>query len=805
MSKTYSYKFLLVTFLFFFTITIIGQDAPVLSPKVYQSVYFGKSKPIREMPVVVGGPIGDNSKQESIPNIKDELPWDKTDLREHERLNNSNIQTEEGNRSAGGPLLNFAGNDNISGVYPPDPNGDMGLNYYIQNINRVFSVYNRDGDLVYGPVDNSSLWAGFDGPWDNVSWGGDPVFLYDHLADRWVMSAFSINHDQGLFYEMIAVSVTSDPLGEYYTYAFQFSEMNDYPKLAIWPDGYYLTYKMNGWETTETVVNRNAMLAGEEQVDMVVFQDGIGSYSNNPLSANLEGVSFDDGTPNYVILPVTNTSPPWFGIYIYEFQVNWDDPESSTFELVSQLEADPVSFNFPDGVVQPENFNLIDALFIRFMYPCSYRKYTDYESMVACQTLWTDDQTHCVRWYEMRKETEGDWYLHQQSSYSPDSVERWMGSINMNVNGDIAMGYSASGEATYPSIRYTGRLADDDPGEMTFQEVEAFKGLNIANNVSGDRNRWGDYSSMSVDPIDDSTFWYTSMYPTSSSGTGNWATRVISFNLNENGAPTTVNAGPADTVTCLYPLIVIEGVAENYTSAYWSTEGDGDLFSIYELDNIYYYGPGDIANGQVTLSLHALGYQPGEEVVDSMIVYINQDAQSMAGEDDIICKDESYTLSGQVMFSYVYQWSSLGDGMFSDSSLLNSIYTPGPADIENGEVALILTANNVEPCDGGTADTLILTIDECTQISELANQKLLVSISPNPTTNLLNVKIENKFEEGFQIELLNTSGKAIFTDKYKYSGNSYQHQLDLKYAPKGIYFLRIYNSKIKKTIKVIRL
>ena len=805
----YKYFIRLVSLLTFtlFVGYSFGQQT-VLKPKVKKSVFFGKSKPVREMTVVVPGNENRNTKNRVIPNIEDKDPWQHAiPSEESSSLTGASIQSKQGSRSLGGPLLNFEGNNNVDGVAPGDPNGDLGLDYYIQTVNKVFSVYDRTGELIYGPVDNTSIWDGFPGPWNNVSWGADPVFKFDHLAERWVLTAFSVNSDQDLFYEMVAVSVTDDPLGEYYTYAFQFDEFNDYPKLAIWPDGYYITYKMNGNKTTETVVDRAAMLAGEEEATMVMFEDGLGSYSHNPLSSDLEGTTFIEGTPNYVILPVSDasTNPVSAWMYIYEFKVNWDDPDASTFELIAELDVDPVSINFPDGVVQPENYNLIDALFIRYLYPCSYRQFDDHESMVACHTLWNEEGTHLMRWYEIRREEEGDWYVYQQSGYLPDSVERWMGSINMNSNGDIAMGYSASGEETYPSVRYTGRLADDPLNEMTFAEMEPFKGMNVANNVAGSRNRWGDYSSMSVDPVDDSTFWFTTMYTEKNAGWGNWTTRIVSFSLYEEGDETTVNSGPVDTMTCEYPVYEAIGEAENYSSINWTTNGDGSFLVTDELSTIYYYGNQDINSGQVTISLHATGYEPGgEEFVDSTLIYINQAAVAIAGPDTLICNDDILTLNGEVEFTYSYYWSTSGDGIFSDSSQLDAIYTPGQTDIDSGEVVLMLNAQYVAPCDEITTDSLLVTLDDCTFLEETADNRLQISVSPNPTHHLLNIDIQSEYTEALNIELLNTGGKIIFTDKYKYTGQTYTHQLNLRYVPNGIYFLRVYNSQVRKTLKVIK-
>ena len=147
---------------------------------------------------------------------------------------------------------------------PPDTDGDVGLNHYFQMINLSFAIWDKQGNLLYGPVDNSTLWNGFIGPWTGTN-DGDPIVLYDEAADRWMASQFAINTSNGTYWQLVAVSATSDPLGSYNRYAFQMPAFNDYPKLSVWTDGYYATFNMFGSYTRVGVAafERDAMLAGE--------------------------------------------------------------------------------------------------------------------------------------------------------------------------------------------------------------------------------------------------------------------------------------------------------------------------------------------------------------------------------------------------------------------------------------------------------------------------------------------------------------------------------------------------------------
>jgi len=198
-----------------------------------------------------------------------------------------------------------------------------------------------------------------------------------------------------------------------------------------------------------------------------------------------------------------------------------------------------------------------------------------------------------------------------------------MPSITINSNGDIALGYTKSSGEMYPSMYLTGRRLEDDPGVMTYQELELYKGLNYNNAYSADygQHRWGDYASMMVDPADDSTFWFTSMYTKATTNTGNWATRIFALNLVEDTAWPYAFAGN-DTVAVNVLFFETQGEAENYSSIFWTTSGDGNFISNYAEHATYLRGPGDLANGQVTLTMHLTGYYPGTEAADSMVLYL---------------------------------------------------------------------------------------------------------------------------------------------------------------------------------------
>ncbi|MCK5783400.1 MAG: T9SS type A sorting domain-containing protein [Desulfobacterales bacterium] len=599
-------------------------------PEVTSSVFFFKSKPVREMRIVLpgehekGSRIASNRFSKSNKSRPDMFkPVDKPIL-----------QKEQGYLTGRGPMLNIEGIGSINGIYPADPNGDIGLNHYVQTVNNSFAIWDKSGNLLYGPVDNKMIWASFPGPWNTYYWA-DPIFKYDQLADRWIISSMSNPGNwQPPFYTMVAVSVTGDPLGEYYCYAFQFNEINDYPKLSVWQDGYYISY--NFWDhitdlylyTLYSVIDRDAMLNGNPDVNMIQFQvcdPGEGMFF--PLPADLRGTMIPVNTPCYFVrLGEPEPGNPWhLSLNVLALDADWNVPANSTFSQIAQFDLgqfEPVPYPYGPGAPQMGSDINVMTLPLLMMYPLTYRMFSDHEAMVCCQTMWYGE-IHYIKWYELRKDTSG-WYIYQSGNYASGDAHCFMPSISLNGNGDIALGYSVSSEDMYPSIRFTGRQAEDSTGVMTFQELQLYHGLSYSNSYEStfEQNRWGDYSSMMVDPSDDSTFWYTNMYTNGTTNTGNWSTRIFSLNLSGDSALPYAFAGN-DTLANNVQFFETQGEAGNYSSIVWTTSGDGTFITNYAEHVIYLRGPGDLANGQVILTIHVTGYYVNTWAADSMILYLS--------------------------------------------------------------------------------------------------------------------------------------------------------------------------------------
>jgi hypothetical protein len=432
------------------------------------------------------------------------------------------------------PGLNFEGIAFTTG-WPPDTVGDVGPNHYIQMVNAsVFQIWDKSGNSLAGPTQLDTLWT-IGGNCANGR--GDPIVLYDHLANRWLMSEFA---GSGLNHLCIYISKTADPVsGGWWLYDFTTPTVADYPKYALWPDAYYAsTYE--GSTLGVYALDRTQMLSGNpatfQRFSISSLTPQSGFRDTRILPADLDGPVPPSSSPNYFFRSVEasqDISNPVDRLEVYEFDVDFVTPANSTFTLVNTLA--PANFSMVtcspgtrDCIPQPGTTRLLDALSNRPMSRLQYRNFGTHQALVTNQTVDAGRNVAGVRFWELRKGT--SWSIFQQGTYSPDSNGRWMGSIAMDGDGNMALGYSVSSSSVFPGIRYTGRLASDPLGTMPQGESTIINGTGSQTVTQ----RWGDYSAMSVDPADDCTFWYTQEYIPAG---GNWRTRVASFSFSECGVP----------------------------------------------------------------------------------------------------------------------------------------------------------------------------------------------------------------------------------------------------------------------------
>ena len=446
----------------------------------------------------------------------------------------------------------FEGIGNGDGVLPPDTNGDVGPNHYIQWVNLTFAIYHKDGTLALPPASGRTLWQGFGGPCETDN-DGDPIVLYDEAADRWFMSQFALpNYPKGPFYQCIAVSTTGDPTGSWARYSYSFSKMNDYPKFGVWTDGYYMStnqFTCNiitcSWAGEGVAVfERDKMLTADPTARMVYFDmANVDSSLGGMLPADIDGAAPPAGAPEYYMqFDDTPTE-----LQLWQFKVNWANTSASTFTRKALLPTSAFNSNMCNGsrncIPQPGTTVKIDALADRLMYRLQYRNFGDHESLVTNHTVNVGSNRGAVRWYEVRNPSTTP-VVYQQGTLAPaDTLNRWMGSVAMDKDGNLGVGYSVSNSTTtFPSIRFSGRLATDLLNTLTVTETDLQTGSGSQTHSSG---RWGDYSMLGVDPTDGCTFWYTTEYYASGATSAGWRTNIGSFKLGTCGGGATAPNAPS--------------------------------------------------------------------------------------------------------------------------------------------------------------------------------------------------------------------------------------------------------------------
>ncbi len=626
-------KNLLLVLIIAMSVSLVSAQEKSYSPtEVKKATHFRKTPPLREMTIILPGERDRSWKDNVIPNEV----FDDQVVTENALPNGPDPVAQQymGKTQHKGPHVNIAGVGNVNGVYPPDTDGDVGPNHYFQMINLSFAIWDKQGNKLYGPVDNSTLWSGFIGPWTGTN-DGDPIVLYDSEADRWMASQFAINTGDGSYWELIAISETGDPLGSWYQYAFEFPAFNDYPHFGIWQDAYYATFNMFGeyYRGAAAAFERDKMLIGDSTAQMILFDMPEFTDQHNMLPADFDGPPPPAGTPNYFMNFKDDAwGYPTDRLVIWEFIADWDVPILSLFQEIQVLDTEPFESFLCEAprwrcIDQPNTSVKLEALNDRLMFRLQYRNFGTYSTMVLNHTVNADGNGQAgIRWYELRDSLDGNgWQIYQQGTYAPDEFHRWMASIAMNGKGTIAIGFTVSGDNTvFPSMRYTGRHKDAPLGEMSYMEIEVIPGTGPQTAL----NRWGDYSMTSVDPVDDSTFWHTSEYATSG-----WRTRIASFDFGPFSAPT-VDVGNDTTIT-IDKMFHRTAVATDFHSVLWETDGDGILVNDKKLDVSYLRGEQDILNGSVNIWMTATGYLPELSAVDSLVLTLESSVGLDEAEENI--------------------------------------------------------------------------------------------------------------------------------------------------------------------------
>ncbi|MEP6646191.1 MAG: hypothetical protein ABJC12_03815 [Saprospiraceae bacterium] len=429
------------------------------------------------------------------------------------------------------PELTFEGMDeSISGSQPPDVNGDVGKNFYVEIVNATFlKIFDKTGHPLGNIITANTIWSQV-----QQSSAGDPILLYDQEADRWFLTEFPSNNKV-----LIGISHNGDPRGSWDVYVFQTPRFPDFPKYAIWNDSYFLTDNESGSNAPIYAINRHDLLNG---VDTVRFQ--------RLTVPKLNGVSFEVGQPvdwdgpneppqNSPGIVLKLNDDDWGStdhdqVVLYKINIDWDNSANSHIDI-SSIATAPYSTNGCQltstggfSCIPQPNGQGIDGGEWIITNKAIYRNFGDHESIVLSFMVdVTGGNVAGVRWIEFRKVVDQDWKLYQEGTVgSDDGLHRFMPSIGMDGQGNIGLAYSISGFDKFPSLRYTGRYSSDPLGVMTFREHEFASGTGSLGS-----DRFGDYQAMSVDPANDHTFWFSGEYIKAN---GDWATKIVTFDAGRD-------------------------------------------------------------------------------------------------------------------------------------------------------------------------------------------------------------------------------------------------------------------------------
>jgi len=462
------------------------------------------------------------------------------------------------------PIVNVGGLTAAFMAGPPDTVGAVGRDHFVQMVNATrFQIWDKAGNELTGAMDFGALWPMGDICHSNAR---DPIVVYDHLADRWLLSQVGLPHQM-----CVAISQTPDPTaGTWFLYTFNTVVRPDYPKFGVWPNGYYMS-SIESANLGIYVFDRTNMLLGFAAAFMKTTIPSLGApgvLGTRILPADLDGPPPPSGRPpNFFVRTVDDQQDldnPTARIEVYEAVPDWTTLTFS-FDLTGTLTPAPFQTmlcnrngaGFRDCIPQPTGPpNSVDAQSEGPMMQLKYRNFGSFEAMVVNQTIDISGsipdvlgflpakEVAGVRWYELRR-SGADWTIYQQGTFAPQPLgatterqllHRWMGSTAMDKDGNIALGYSITNsnpnDPVFPGIRYTGRRFDDPldllpQGEKVIRDGTTAQMFTLRLGMD-----WGDYSALNVDPVDDCTFWYTNHVASIGAADGPRPTQIGSFKFD---------------------------------------------------------------------------------------------------------------------------------------------------------------------------------------------------------------------------------------------------------------------------------
>lgn len=842
-------------------LSLSAQSISESKPRVSKCIYFDVSPPLTDM-IKTPPPKADLSWKDGI--VLNHLSRAEQPKDASAPGADHSVQDYYGVSATDSLLVSFDGNSNTQGFAPPDCDEDVGPNHCFNVVNCHFSIYDKAGNLLIGPIANSAMFTGL----PNNSNNGDAVVLYDEIENRWIFTQFSLpNYPNGPFFEMVAVSQTGDPLGSYYRYQFQFTYMPDYPKLGIWPDGIYMSSNNFGTSgdvgTGAACFDKVSMYAGNQTAQMVYFSLPSSNEAWAVLPSDCDGTYPPAGTPDFFA---------WLAnqhIRIYGFHVDWTTPSNSTYTQLVTIPVAAYNGSVPDIPQKGTTFKL-DPISGRLMFRLPFRNFGTHWAMVCNATVNVNGHAG-VRWWELRNNTSNpaNWTIYQESTYSPDDNGRWMGSIAIDSLNNIALGFSLSGDNKYPSVYYTGRQETDPLSSMSVAESPVIDGGGSQTTLIGGRPRWGDYSSMSADPAAPGKFWYTQEYYQTSNPSWTWYARVGAFSIGNNLMATAIALPsliyPFDTV---HLNVQATGGSGNYTYSwtsdppgYTSTQKNpwvrplaGITYIVQVNDGIHTVTStapvilkdpatatpsvicaGDSAQlnvlgsggGNYTYSwtsvppgftstlknplVHPLASttynvtisQGGNSATGSVTVTVQPAPVVNAGNDTTYCNYVPvFTVRGLASGYDQSLWSTMGDGHFENPMSLVTQYHPGAGDKQNG-VRLILQIHPIEPCTGLRGDTVMILFDPCTGVNSRVTGNPEILVQPNPSNGVFELTIQNCGNITADVRITDLPGHEVFGREYEAHGNIIKQQIDLSYLSKGSYIITVTTAKSRQVKNLI--
>jgi hypothetical protein len=523
---------------------------------------------------------------------------------------------------------------------------------------------------------------------------------------------------------------------------------------------------------------------------MVFFPVSNSGYYHG-LPADCDGTFPPAGTPGYFTWSSTSR------MNFYEFHADWTTPTNSTFAQSQQLDIVPFSsISHSVGLPQKGTNLKLDALSnsASLMNRLQFRYFSDHWSMVTNGTVNAGSNVAGIRWYEFRKTGTTPWSVYQQATYAPgDGNSRWCGSIAMDNSGNIGLAYNITSANMYPSIRYTGRMSSDPLNQFTIAEAGIINGGGSQTNTQTSPGRWGDYSALTIDPSNTSTFWYTNEYYATTSSTG-WKTRIATFSF-ANVFNINVTADPS---------IICSGQTSQLNAA--ATGGSGTY--TYSWTSIPAGFTSTQQNPTVTPTVTTQYVAAASDGIstknDTAIVTVDSAPTANAGPDATYPNTTPlFPVSGTATSYSFVKWLTGGDGHFNIDTVPASVYTPGPVDNNNGGVDLTFMAYPIGNCPDIASDVVHITLTFPAGIVDNLSTVFGVTLSPNPSNGIFSLVIHGIRNAEARISISDLTGKEIYSEKGTSATNDLIREINMTGHPKGIYFVKVRTDQQSATKKLV--